>query len=265
MNQEDAKKAAALLFELWRDGRQVDVLPEPLRPQSRGDGYAIQAHLKDLSERPLFGWKIAATSEGGQRHIGVDGPLAGRLFSERVLQPGETPTLSGNHMDVAEPEFAFRIGKTLSARAQPYDQDEVLQMVDALHLAIELPSSRFNDFATVGAAQLIADNACAHQFLLGPAVGDFWRDRDLSKHDVTVSVSGKRQENGSGGAVLSDPRKALTWLANELSSLGIDLEAGQIVTTGTATVPLLIEPGDTVIADYGDFGDVSLTIATSSE
>jgi len=259
--KQDAETAADLIFGHWRDGGNMPALPKALRPTSRGDGYAIQAHLEVLSGRPLFGWKIAATSEGGQRHIGVDGPLAGRLLAERVLSANEAASLKGNYMAVAEPEFAFRMGTTLAPREKPYDQDEVLAAADALHLAIELPSSRFSDFAKVGAAQLIADNACAHQFLLGPRADDGWRDIDLSWHPVTCRVDGKIEHEGSGGAVLGDPRTALTWLANELSSLGIELAAGQIVTTGTCTVPLPVAPGDQIVADFGELGEIRLTIS----
>jgi 2-keto-4-pentenoate hydratase len=37
-----------------------------------------------------------------------------------------------------------------------------MDAVHTLHSAIEVPDSRFEDFALVGAEQLIADNACAH-------------------------------------------------------------------------------------------------------
>ncbi len=263
LTQEQTEKAAALIVEHWQAGSQMNALPETLRPATREEGYAIQAHLNPSSERPLFGWKIAATSEGGQRHIGVDGPLAGRLLAERLLTPGEAPSLDGNNMAVAEPEFAFRMGRTLAPRKEPFERDDVLAAVETLHLAIELPSSRFSDFAMVGAAQLIADNACAHQFLLGPAVDDGWHDADLSRHPVACRIDGGIVHEGSGGSVLGDPRTALTWLANELSSLGISLEAGQVVTTGTSTVPLPIAPDDHVVADFGNLGRVGLTIASS--
>lgn len=263
LSKEDIQEAAAVIADHWKNGSQMAALPETLCPMTRGEGYSIQARLETMSAEPLFGWKIAATSEGGQHHIGVDGPLAGRLLAERILAEDETPSLSGNHMAVAEPEFAFRIGRRLTPRAQPYERNEVLDAVEELHLAIELPSSRFFDFAKVGAAQLIADNACAHQFLLGPTVDEIWRGLDLSRQRVTTSVPDKRSEEGNGGAVLGDPRTALTWLVNELSSLNIELAAGQIVTTGTCTVPLPIEPGDRVVADFGDFGIVSLTIAVA--
>lgn len=261
LTREETEEAAALIVEHWQAGGQMKALPERLRPTTRDDGYAIQAHLESLNGDALFGWKIAATSDVGQRHIGVDGPLAGRLFAGCVLQPDEAPSLNGNHMTVAEPEFAFRMGRALPPQERAYDRDEVLAAVETLHLAIELPSSRFSDFAKVGAAQLIADNGCAHQFLLGPNLDDAWRSVNLSRHPVAARVDGKIEHAGSGGAVLGDPRTALTWLVNEVSSLGLGLAAGQVVTTGTCTGPLPIEPGDHVTADFGDLGKIALTIA----
>ena len=49
------------------------------------DPDAIQAALESRSSGKLFGWKIAATSEAGQRHINVDGPMAGRILPETVI------------------------------------------------------------------------------------------------------------------------------------------------------------------------------------
>ena len=70
-------------------------------------------------------------------------------------------------------------------------------------------------------------------------------------------VDGRRE--GIGANVLGDPRIALTWLANELSALGVALEAGQVVTTGTCVAPLEIVAGDGVRADFGVLGTVQAT------
>jgi hypothetical protein len=86
----------------------------------------------------------------------------------------------------------------------------VLAAVDTLHPAIEVPDSRYEDFAKVGAAQLIADNACAHHFVLGPATHADWRSRNLAEHAVTGNVSGKLRRDGKGANVLGDPRPAVT-------------------------------------------------------
>jgi 2-keto-4-pentenoate hydratase len=66
--------------------------------------------------------------------------------------------------------------------------------------------------------------------------------------------------SGEGRAALGDPRIALTWLVNELSSLQVTLEAGQFVSTGTCMTPLEVQPGDTVHADYGVLGSLSLRL-----
>jgi 2-keto-4-pentenoate hydratase len=226
---------------------------------TRAQGYAIQQRIERHSAAPLFGWKIAATSKAGQAHINVDGPLAGRLLRERVRTSGDTVPF-GTHaqMRVAEAEFAFRMARPLTPRARAYDVGEVLDAVGALHPAIELPDSRFDDFTIVGAPQLIADNACAHYFVLGEAAPDLWRDVDLVEHRVRGTVEGKLAREGKGANVLGDPRIALTWLANELSALGITLDAGQVITTGTCLVPLEIESGDRVRMDFGSLGNVNV-------
>jgi 2-keto-4-pentenoate hydratase len=73
-------------------------------------------------------------------------------------------------MRVAEIEFAFRLARDMIPRSIPYTEQEVFEAVASLHPAIEIPDSRFNDFAKVGAAQLIADNACANWMAIGNAM-----------------------------------------------------------------------------------------------
>ncbi len=251
------KKAADLLWEHWHSGRRVAGLPADLRPATREEGYAIQANLEERSSAPLFGWKIAATSVAGQKHINVDGPLAGRLLRDKVFESGARLPFGANHMRVAEAEFAFRMEQDLPPRAEPYRVDEVLAAVGTLHPAIEVPDSRFDDFTVVGAPQLIADNACAHLFVLGPPAPANWREVDLIEHRVLGAVVGTVAREGKGANVLGDPRVALAWLANELSALGIPLRANEVVTTGTCLVPLPITPGAHVVMDFGRFGVVS--------
>src|SRR5882757_9650645 len=252
--------AAQTLNDHWRAGTKLAVLDESQRPRNRAEGYAIQAVIEKYSTTHLFGWKIAATSEAGQRHINVDGPMAGRILAETVLADGGTASMAGNEMRVAEPEFAFRMRVDLPARSTSYTMQQVLDAVDTLHPAIEIPDSRFSDFVGADEAQLIADNACAHLFVLGPATTSDWRSLDLVEQRPVVTMRG-RQFIGHGKNVLGDPRIALTWLANELRQLGVTLKAGEVVTTGTCHPPLPIQSGDVFEADFGMFGNVSVALA----
>jgi len=249
--------ASQTLHDHWRAGTKLNGLEARQRPRDRAEGYAIQSAIEKYSTHRLFGWKIAATSEAGQKHINVDGPMAGRILAETVIPDGGTASMAGNEMRVAEPEFAFRMARDLPPRSQSYTTQEVLDAVDTLHPAIEIPDSRFADFVTAGPAQIIADNACAHLFVLGAATTTDWRSLDLVEAKPLIMLRGTRF-TGHGKNVLGDPRIALAWLANELRELGLTLKAGQIVTTGTCHPPLAIQAGDMFEADFGSIGTVSV-------
>jgi 2-keto-4-pentenoate hydratase len=260
LSEANLRAASDLLWRHWEEGRRLVELPAEIRPTTRAEGYAVQSLVEQHSRAPLFGWKIAATSAAGQAHINVDGPLAGRLLREKAFASGSTLPLGANHMRVAEPEFAFRMARDLPPRAAAYSIDEVADAIGALHPAIEIPDSRYEDFCAVGAAQLIADNACAHLFVLGDPAPEKWRDIDLRGHTIRAGVRGKIEREGRGANVLAGPLDALTWLVNELSRLDVTLKAGEVVTTGTLTIPLPIGQGDTVAADFGVLGKVSVRI-----
>jgi len=258
LDETQSRRAAELIWNCWRDGKVISSLPTDLRPTDRREAYAIQAHYESFSAAAPVGWKIAATSEAGQKHIGVDGPLAGRLLAEHVFEDGATLDFGHNRMAVAEPEFAFRMARDLGPHEADYRVEEVLGAVASLHPAIEIPDSRFEPFERAGAAQLIADNACTHDFVLGAAMPEAWRDIDLVTHKVNAMVEGGITHEGIGANVLGDPRVALTWIANELSRYGMTLRAGAVVTTGTCAVPLPVTAGDRIVVDYGVLGQVTM-------
>ncbi|MGZ3325355.1 MAG: 2-keto-4-pentenoate hydratase, partial [Xanthobacteraceae bacterium] len=184
--------ASRTLHDHWRAGTKLGNLDASVRPRDRTEGYAIQAAIENYSSGSLYGWKIAATSEAGQKHINVDGPMAGRILPDTVIPDGGTASMTGNEMRVAEPEFAFRMRADLPPRSSPYSVREVVDSVGTLHPAIEIPDSRFKDFVSAGAAQIIADNACAHLFVLGAPTTSDWRGLDLIEEKPVIALRGKR-------------------------------------------------------------------------
>ena len=251
------EKAAQQLLPAWLNSHQLTALDPAHRPQSRADGYETQRALCAATQDSAYGWKIAATSVAGQKHIGVSGPLAGRLLRSRRLSPAASVSLNGNVMRVMEAEFAFHLGQDVLGASHALTQDEVMACVDALHLAIEIPNSRYSDFEHAGEASLIADFACAGHVLMGPAVSTPWRDKALNLHEVQVGHDGVVVAQGTGANVLGDPRLALTWLANELIAHGMFLKRGDMVITGTCVVPVTVAEGDHMVADFGDLGQIA--------
>jgi len=92
----------------------------------------------------------------------------------------------------------------LPPRASAYTVPEVLDAVGTLHPAIEIPDSRFADFVSAGAAQIIADNACAHLFVLGAPTASNWRALDLVEEKPVITLRAQ-QFTGHGKNVLATP------------------------------------------------------------
>ena len=256
-----AEEAGRIIHRCWMAGEVIDALPDTCRPRTATEGYAAQRALAAASGESILGWKIAATSTSGQRHINVDGPIAGRLLASRVHYSPCAVAFGANRMAVAEAEFAFVMGADLPAREEAYTVEVVLAAVAALHPAIEIPDSRFADFTRAGSAQLAADNACAHEFVLGPATGADWRAIDLAAQRVTLTIDGRVVTTGTGADALGDPRTALAWIANNHAAQGAPLRVGDIVTTGVCGKPSAIAAGSRVVADLGPIGAAEVTLA----
>lgn len=257
-----AQAAAKQLLPAWLASIQISGLGSDHRPQNRADAYEVQQALWAATGDKAIGWKIAATSAAGQKHIGVSGPMAGRLLASRCLSDGATVSMQGNVMRVIEAEFAFRLGSDVKPQgSNPLTVEQVMTQVGDLHLVIEIPNSRYQNFLMAGEAQLIADFACASHMVLGAAITTDWRHLDLAAQVVLVSRGGEVIAQGLGANALGDPRVALTWLANELISHGMHLQRDEVVITGTCVVPVPVQEGQTLSAQFPGLGEVCVAIA----
>jgi 2-keto-4-pentenoate hydratase len=255
MDHRTIDRAAELLWRARAAGRRLEALPPECRPTSVDDGYAIQDRLVAHAGRAVLGWKLAVTSQAGQRRLGIEEPLAGRLLEGFVLADNARLNAGAMIMRVAEPEFAFRLGRDLPPRASPYGMAEVMAAVEALHLAIEVPDARFERFAEMSAAEMVADDGFAGWFVLGQTV-EGWRGLDLAVQPVRAMCNGQIASEGTSAATLGDPRAQLCWLASDRARRGTGLKSGDVVTTGTCCAPVKIVPGDRVSVEFAALGRV---------
>lgn len=256
-----ADQAARQILSCWEKNDVLDIFPPGSRPTDLVQGYAAQQALATLRDEPVVGWKIAATSAAGRAHLNIDQPLAGRLYRSIVMTDGAQLVYQHNRMRVAEAEFVLVLGADLAPREEPYSEQEVAGAVAAVCAGLEFPDSRFSNFAAVGQACLLADNACASQFVLGDSTaGSAPTEMQLTQlagHETRLLVNGATACAGVGGDALGGPLAALTWLANQLTTIGCGLRAGEFVTTGVTGQPYQVGVGDTVTADLGQWGQVS--------
>jgi 2-keto-4-pentenoate hydratase len=250
-----------LATQLWHARRCGGVvhLNDFGRPKNSKEAYAIQDAIAVLSGQPSRGFKVGSTSLEAQRLLGTDEPGSGLLLAAFVHESPARILIVPAHTPAVEGEFAFKLGRDLPPRAAPYAIDEVTDAVAAVAGAIEVVGTRFSGgLAGKGRLLVTADCGANIAFVGGP-----WRhdvgSLDLKAHPVAMTINGALRGTGTGDRALGDPVNVLLWLANQQSTRGRGLKAGEIVSTGTCTGLDPVLPGDCVQADFGDLGTVEIS------
>jgi len=253
--------SAELLAQARINHKRLPELPAPIRPNTAAEAYTVQDGLIDrlLAHYggSVIGYKIACTNVTAQRQLNVDAPFAGRLLSAFFFESHARVDAAQFFMRVVEAEFAFEMAQDLPPTAAPRSRQEIAAAVKGVLPGIEIVDSRFDDWTTIGAPSLIADNACNAAWVKGRLVTD-WQSIDLATQAVRVTVNGKLLREGTGSNVLGHPLNALEWLVDSLSARGLGLKAGQFITTGVTTEVYMAERGDRITADFGPVGSVDL-------
>lgn len=260
MTPEAAERAAAVLVAARRSASLLPELPADCKPANLQEGYQIQAAFAARAEGRVVGFKIGATSEKAQSFLRTPTPFFGRVFDSQLYDSPARLAADNFGFRLIEPEFAFRMGRDLPARAEGYDRAAVEAAIAVVQPSIEVVTSALADWNTQGAPSLVADNGVNGALVLGAPHED-WRRLDLASHRVELAVNGAPAGEGTGANALGHPINALVWLIDQLSAMGIGLAAGQIVTTGVVTPFVLLEAGDEAIATYGALGEVRVSFA----
>jgi 2-keto-4-pentenoate hydratase len=258
MDAEACATAAGLLAKAWASGTRVS-LPEALAPRDLDEAREIQDGLFALLDQDLAGWKLAMTSPAGQARAGYDHPFTGQMFSSRVKQSPAAFPKGMFHQPLLEAEIAFRMKSALGPRAARYTTYEVLDAVDSAIIGVEVADVRYAGSWPFPMPLLAADNGAFGAFVSGPDIPG-WRDRDLMQIEGALDMNGKQVAGKQTGDERTDAIAALVWLVNDLSTRGYALRAGDLVTTGSATVPTACPPGTAAVAHFPGIGEVRLSL-----
>ncbi|TWP53848.1 4-oxalocrotonate decarboxylase [Lentzea tibetensis] len=213
------------------------------------DAYRIQSAVIGLREargERITGVKLGFTSKAKMAQMGVSEVIVGHLTSAMLIPVDGVADLSRFIHPRVEPEIAYRLARDVDGTTP------IESCVDAVAPAVEIIDSRYRDFRFTH-ADVVADNTSAAGYALGPwqPIGDV-RDRA-----VRLSA-GAARESGSTSAILGDPARALTALAEVARRRGIPLRAGYTVLAGAATAAIPLVAG-AVVCRIDGLGSVSFT------
>ena len=258
LEQETTQTLANLLWRAARDATPVVKITDAYPDITWDDAYAIQDHLLTLHQeagRTLVGLKMGLTSRAKMEQMGVEDPICGFLTDDNVVGDGETIDTGALIHPKVEAEVAFVTKEAL--RGPGCHVGDVLRATDFVVPALEVIDSRYENFR-FDLPSVIADNTSASRFITGGRPVSP-REVDLKTMGVVVSRNGEVVETGAGAAVLGDPALSVATLANMLGKRGREIPAGTLILTGGITRAILVEPGDTITADYQHLGQLSVS------
>jgi 2-keto-4-pentenoate hydratase len=255
MASSDADRAAALLLEVRRNAARLSELPESLRPTGIEQAYAIQ----DAVNRQLGaigGWKVSpmhGTAAPGCAPIPVNAVHA---------SPARLPPAMHETAEV-EGEIAATLAHDLPPRPAPYTSQDLRAAIAALHPAIEVLGSRFQDRTVVSPMSGVADAQGNTAIVFGTGIAN-WQELDLAVTVMHMTVDGVKVATASSGADLENLLASLAWLANHAAGRTGGLRKGDVIITGARISPQRVgEAATAVLLDVTGLGRAELQFQSS--
>lgn len=258
--------AADDLFKAEASQSQIGLLSLRHPELNMDDAYRIQAALatqKKSSGRAVIGWKIGLTSKAMQQALKIDIPDSGVLFDNMLFETGATVPAGRFIQPRIEAEIAFVMKAPLVR--DNLTREDVLAAVDYVVPSIEILDTRIVRVdASTGKTRSVFDTISDNAANAGIVLGN--EQHALDEHDLRwvgaiVSRDDEVEETGLGAGVLNDPVESVLWLARRITQYGQQIDAGQIILSGSFIRPVECPSGSRIMADFGAFGSVSVNFA----
>jgi 2-keto-4-pentenoate hydratase len=223
------------------------------------DAYDVQyMQIGDRLENgeKIIGWKVGATSRAVMEQLKIKEPFLGCMTTRSEYSFLKEIKASQFCKLAVEGEIAFVMGKTL--KGPGITRTDVIQATAGIMGAVELVDCRVTDWQ-ITTAEAIADNALHAGIILGPFMKPI-SGFDLIHEGVVMYRNGHLQSSACGVEALGDPLNVMVWLANKLGTLGKELSAGAIVSTGSLTRFFFVEPGDVFDVSFSNLGRIHFPI-----
>jgi 2-oxo-hept-3-ene-1,7-dioate hydratase len=266
LTKKQIREAAMSLDRAEKTRTQIRQLSLTHPGMTVADAYAVQtawvAH-KVAEGRSVRGRKIGLTSKAMQAALGIDEPDSGVLLDDMFFADGGLVPSERFIATRVEAELAFVMRSRLAGPGCTIF--DVLNATDFVVPALEILDTRIERVdaktkATRKIVDTIADNAANAGVVVG---GRPFRPLDCDTRWIGALCfrNGQLEETGLAAGVLNHPANAVAWLVNKLAAIGLALEPGQIVLSGSFIRPIEGRKGDTIQADYGAYGTVSCHFA----
>ncbi len=230
-------------------------------PETMAQAYAIQSASIERWPDTVAGWKVGMLPPPAQERYSAE-RLAGPIFYSQIR---EVATGSNTAMPVfvggfaaIEAEFVFRLGAAVAPIDRQWSDEELAEVVAALHIGAEVASSPMAEINNLGPTVIVSDFGNNAGLLLGPEIPDWQTVRSEDLPAKTI-VDGVVVGEASAAAIQGGPIAALRFLVALSADRGLELPAGTLVSTGASTGIHDVEVASISRVEFGDYGWFDVT------
>lgn len=256
LSEKERQEACEILLKAEREKKAAVQLSKTYPQIEIEDSYAIQRlvnEAKVAAGSRIIGNKIGLTSKAMQASSQIDEPDYGVLHDYMIIEDGAKVPFERFIVPRVEPELVFVLGKPL--KGPGVGLLDVLRATEYVVPAIEIIDARVQNPRKI--FDTVADNGAAAGLVLGGRpVGPM--DVDLRWAGALLYRNADIEETGVAAGVLGHPANAIAWLANKVARFGDTLEPGRVMLSGSFTRPVWAHKGDTLRADFGSLGSLSV-------
>lgn len=215
------------------------------------DVYAVQDLVTGELGADIRAWKTSPLDDGTA--------FAGPIYAADIFQSGAEISASKFHVIGIEGEIAFRINRDLPAQDQPYTRDDILASISEMIPLIELVDTRMVDGMDQDMTLKMADNQSNYGIVIGAVSSKDWNDVNATTAEVHLTVNGESLFSGTSSSPITDMFDLMAGTANSCAKYDRPVRAGDIITTGSCTGIVFIEPGSNVVLDFPEIGRVEVS------
>jgi 2-keto-4-pentenoate hydratase len=261
-NPTNEEKVATTFLAARATGTAIGAFPGSI-PASLSDAYRVQDLAISRVKDAVGGWKVGRILSPQSEQFGSD-RLVGPIFRRAIQIATSTSATVGKvfvgGFGAAEAELLIRLREPAHEKRNEFSLDDAIQMIDSVHIGIEIASSPLAAINDLGPAVTISDFGNNNGLIIGEEIKD-WQNSDCANWPVMVSIDGKEVGVGRASSFPDGPIGSVRFLLTLMTQRGIKLPAGTWVSTGAITGVHPVKVGQHVEARFGSNRTITCVIA----
>ena len=246
----DPAPFARCLADAWHGQSRVSAATLPLAGEAQA--YAVQDALASRLG-PVAGWKVGASGD-------AEAPNAAPLPASVVVAGGSTLRLPSRCLRLIELEVGVRLRTDLAPGDRLPSREEVIAAVDAVIPTIEVVDSRLAETRSAPALIRLADLQSHGALVFGAPSGVDPHSLDLRQLRTRLWFNDELATDVTGAHAAPDIWRLVAWLARHAQARHRPLRAGDIITTGSCTPPVIAAEGARVVGEITGLGRLDVQL-----